>query len=262
MRNAPIVPGVPSPYAMHVHPYPTRFHGAIYTRPMFSGRMIAQPQDVFTPGYDTDRHIAQPTLSGLGETVGEGMLWETGQGIFKPGGYGGGVFDGDISGLGSLAPSRQKRHRRPLRAGPMGALGDDTVDYPWRAYSDQTKALQQATNTLLAEAALCPILVDGKLGAGTCGARKYLNDNKDKFFTGIAEIANPSTCQSYTLPAALSTGCGSGKPPSSSLAPTPSTTVMNLDASAGMSSSTKRALGFALGGILAIGAVVLLRKKK
>src|SRR6267154_2406625 len=157
MRNAPIVQGVPTPYTVHVHPYPTRFHGAIYTRPVFSGRKIARTQAVFTPSYNIDRNIAQPILSGLGETVGEGMLWETGQGIFKPGGYGGGVFDGDISGLGSLAPSRQKR--RTLRG-----LGDDSADYPWKAYSDKTKALQQSTNQLLAEAALCPVAVDGKLG--------------------------------------------------------------------------------------------------
>ena len=260
MRNAPIVAGVPSPYAMHVHPYPTRFHGAIYTRPVFSGRMIASPQDVFTPSYNIDRHIAQPTLSGLGETVGEGMLWDTGQGIFKPGGYGGGVFDGDISGLGSLSSIRKgKRRRHPFHLGPMGALGDDASDYPWKVKSDKTAALQTATNQLLAEAALCPLTVDGKLGAGTCGARKYLNDNKDKFFTGISEIAYPSTCQSFTLPATLASGCGSSKSPTS-IAPSP--VVMNLDASAGMSSSTKRALGFALGGILAIGAVVMLRKKR
>lgn len=257
MRNAPIVPGVPSPYAMHVHPYPTRFHGAIYTRPVFSGRMIASPQDVFTSSYNIDRNIAQPTLSGLGDTVGEGMLWETGQGIFKPGGYGGGVFDGDISGLGSLSAGKK---RRRFRLGPIRGLGDDASDYPWKVKSDKTTALQQATNQLLAEAALCPLTVDGKLGPGTCGARKYLNDNKDKFFTGISEIANPSTCQSFTAPAALSTGCGAGKAPTSiTSAPQP---VIDLDASAGMSSSTKRALGFALGGILAIGAVVMLRKKR
>jgi len=257
MRNAPIVAGVPTPYVMHVHPYPTRFHGPRYVRPVFSGRMIASPQDVFTPSYDTDRHIAQPTLSGLGETVGEGMLWETGQGIFKPGGYGGGVFDGDISGLGSLSRIRRQKSRGYHL---VRGLGDDASDYPWKVKSDKTAALQAATNQLLAEAALCPLTVDGKLGPGTCGARKYLNDNKDKFFTGISEISNPSTCQSFTLPSKLTTGCGASKPPSSiTSAPQP---VIDLDASAGMSSSTKRALGFALGGILAIGAVVMLRKKR
>lgn len=254
MRNAPIVPGVPSPYAMHVHPYPTRFHGAIYTRPVFSGRMIASPQDVFTSSYNIDRNMPQPTLSGLGAVQSQ---WDTGEGIFKPGGYGGGVFDGDISGLGTLSQIRRQKSRgyRPVRG-----LGDDASDYPWKVKSDKTAALQAATNQLLAEAALCPLTVDGKLGPGTCGARKYLNDNKDKFFTGISEIANPSTCLSFTLPATLASGCGAGKAPSSiSTAPQP---VIDLDASAGMSSSTKRALGFAFGGILAIGAVVMLRKKR
>lgn len=253
MRNAPIVAGVPTPYVMHVHPYPTRFHGPIYTRPVFGAPVIARPQDVFTPGYNMNRHIPQPTLSGLGEV---NSSWDTGEGVFKPGGYGGGVFDGDISGLGSIGTRRVKTGIA------MRGLGDDNADYPWKAYSEKTKALQQATNSLLAQAALCPVAVDGKLGAGTCGARKYLNDNKDKFFTGIAQIAYPSTCESFSTPAALTTGCGNNAPkaptsitPSSTL---PATTTFE----AGMSSSTKRTLGFALGGVLAIGAVVLLRRKK
>lgn len=253
MKNAPIVAGVPTPYVMHVHPYPTRFHGPIYTRPVFGGPVIARPQDVFTPSYNIDREMPQPTLSGLGAV---NSSWETGEGIFKPGGYGGGVFDGDISGLGSIGTRRVKTGIA------MRGLGDDNADYPWKTYSDKTKALQQSTNSLLAQAALCPITVDGKLGAGTCGARKYLNDNKDKFFTGIAQIAYPSTCQSFTAPAALTSGCGNNTPK----APTSITPASTLPApttfEAGMSSSTKRTLGFALGGVLAIGAVVLLRRKK
>jgi hypothetical protein len=255
MRNAPIVAGVPSPYTMHVHPYPTRFHGPRYTRPVFGAPVIARPQDLFTPGYNMNREISQPTLSGLGATVGEGRLWNEGEGIFKPGGYGGGVFDGDISGLGSIGS------RRTSKGIAMRGLGDDSADYPWKAYSEKTKALQQATNSLLAQAALCPVAVDGKLGAGTCGARKYLNANKDRFFTGVAEIAYPSTCESFTTPAQLTSGCGNNTPK----APTSITPASTLPApvfEAGMSSGTKRTLGFALGGVLAIGAVVLLRRKK
>ncbi len=256
MRNAPIVQGVPTPYVMHVHPYPTRFHGPIYTRPVFGAPVIARPQDVFTPGYNITREVPQPTLSGLGATVGEGMLWETGDGVFKPGGYGGGVFDGDISGLGSLS------RRRATKGIGVSGLGDDSSDYPWMVYSEKTKALQQATNVLLAQAALCPVLVDGKLGGGTCGARKYLNANKDRLLSGVAQVAYPSTCQSFTTPAAVTTGCGNNAPK----APTSISPASTLPAApafeAGMSSSTKRTLGFALGGVLAIGAVVLLRRRK
>lgn len=256
MRNAPIVQGVPTPYVMHMHPYPTRFHGPIYTRPVFGAPVIARPQDVFTPGYNINREVPQPTLSGLGATVGEGMLWETGDGVFKPGGYGGGVFDGDISGLGSVGA------RRSVKGIGTTGLGDDSADYPWKAYSEKTKALQTATNSLLAQAALCPIPVDGKLGAGTCGARKYLNDNKDRFFTGIAQIAYPSTCQSFTTPASLTTGCGNAAPKSPTSISPASTPAASPVFEAGMSSGTKRTLGFALGGLLAIGAVVMLRRKR
>ncbi len=253
MKNAPIVAGVPTPYVMHVHPYPTRFHGPIYTRPVFGAPVIARTQSVFTPGYNMNVNIPQPTLSGLGAVQSE---WDTGQGVFKPGGYGGGVFDGDISGLGSIG------RRRVKKGIAMRGLGDDSADYPWKAYSDKTKALQQSTNSLLAQAALCPVAVDGKLGAGTCGARKYLNDNKDRFFTGIAEIAYPSTCQSFSTPASLTTGCGNAAKAPTSIGPSSSLPATTTTFQAGMSSGTKRTLGFALGGILAIGAVVLMRRHK
>lgn len=255
MKNAPHVPGVPSPYAVHVHPYPTRFHGPVYTRPVFGFPVIAKPQDVFTPGYNVDRNVPQPTLSGLGATVGEGLLWKTGGGVFRPGGYGGGVFDGNIAGLGSLA------HRAGSKQSVRG-LGDDSADYPWRAFSEKTKTLQEQTNISLKKAGMCPIGVDGKLGGATCGARNYLTVNSQQLFGQEMHFANPSACESHSgelvRPKSAAGGCGSGgltTAPSSTL---PSTPYVE----SGMSSSTKRALGFALGGVLAIGAVVALRKKR
>jgi len=252
MRNAPIVDGVPNGVFFQNRAYPSRFHGPIYTRPVFGAPVIARAQAVFTPGYNMDRHIAQPTLSGLGAVQSQ---WDVGQGVFRPGGYGGGVFDGNISGLGSIGV------RCAIKGIAMRGLGDDGASYPWKAYSEQTKVLQQATNSLLAQAALCPVTVDGKLGAGTCGARKYLNENKDRFFTGVASIAYPSTCQSFTTPAALTTGCGNNAAKPGTIVPS-STVPAPVTLDAGMSSSTKRTLGFALGGVLAIGAIVLLRRKK
>lgn len=257
MRNAPIVQGVPTPYALHVHPYPTRFHGPIYTRPVFGAPVIARPQDVFTPGYNIDREVAQPTLSGLGATVGDGMLWDTGNGVFRPGGYGGGVFDGDIAGLGSLA-QRQKTKRRPGRWFIKG-LGDDAADYPWRVKSDKTAALQTATNVSLKKAGMCPITVDGKLGGATCGARNYLTVNSQQIFGQEMSFANPSACDAHSgelvRPKSSASGCGAG-------GAAPALPGEPPIVEAGMSSSTKRALGFAVGGILAIGAVVMLRKKR
>lgn len=248
MRNAPIVNGVPSPYAIHVHPMNTRFHGGNWTRPVFSGRVIARTQSVMTPGYNLNVNMPQPTLSGLGQAV------DTGNGVFKPGGYGGGVFDGDISGLGSIGARRVGKGRRSMRG-----LGDDATDYPWRTYSDKTKALQQATNVSLAKAGMCPIAVDGKLGGGTCGARNYLTVNSQQIFGQEMSFANPSVCDAHSgdlvRPKSAAGGCGGG-----SITPSP-VTLPQPAIEAGMSSSTKRALGFALGGMLAIGAVVMLRKR-
>jgi len=42
-------PGVPTPYVAHVHPYPTRYHGGIWTRPVFGFPYVKSPQSVFKP---------------------------------------------------------------------------------------------------------------------------------------------------------------------------------------------------------------------
>jgi hypothetical protein len=200
-----------------------------------------------TPGYNLDVHLPQPAVSGLGAV---NSSWDTGEGVFRPGGYGGGVFDGNISGLGSIGARR--------RIGMRG-LGEDSADYPWKAYSDKTKALQVTTNESLKKAGLCPIAADGKLGGATCGARNHLSVNSEKYFGQLMDFANPSACDAHVnelvRPKSASTGCGAN------VLPVPSSSIPQPVVEAGMSSSSKRALGFAIGGILAIGAVVMLRKK-
>lgn len=49
-RPSPYAHGVPTPYAVHVHPYPTRYHGGIWTRPVFGLPYVRSPQAVFKPG--------------------------------------------------------------------------------------------------------------------------------------------------------------------------------------------------------------------
>lgn len=256
-------PGVPTPYSLHVHPYPTRFHGAIYTRPVFGFPMIARPEQVFTPGYDLSRGALQPPISGLGTAAVDPnptRLWSEGDGIFRPGGYGGGVFDGNISGLGSIGSRSTRALKRPLRG-----LGADDADYPWKTVSEKTRQLQQATNESLVKAGLCPLTVDGKLGGATCGARNHLSVHSEKYFGQAMSFSNPSTCDAHgselKVPTPKSQGCGGG-----GLTTLPVTTAATLPSSSfsesGMSSSTKRMLGFALGGVLAVGAVVMLRRKR
>ncbi len=261
MRNAPIVAGVPNPFFYKNRVYPSRFAGGIWTRPVFSaeqGRgIIARNQSHFTPGYNIDREVPQPMLSGLGE-VNAG--WDTGSGVFKPGGYGGGVFDGDISGLGSIGTRRVHKTRHSGFA--LRGLGDDTADYPWKEKSAKTAELQTATNASLAKAGMCPITVDGKLGGSTCGARNFLTANSQKLLGQEMLFANPSACDAHSgelvRPKSKASGCGGGTLTTTPAASTlPATTFES-----GMSSGTKRMLGFAIGGVLALGAVVMMRRSR
>lgn len=89
--------GVPSPYVMHQHPYPTRFHGGIWRRPTFGLPYVRQPFNVIRPS-QMPENIA-PAQAGLGRVTAIGK-WDTGDGVFRrPRVDGGGVFN-EISGLG------------------------------------------------------------------------------------------------------------------------------------------------------------------
>lgn len=75
------------------------------------------------------------------------MDWNTGNGIFKPGGYGGGIFDGNLSGLGStMRNGILTPNKKPIRG--IGAIAFDSADdYCWSApgFSDcHDKAYKKA----------------------------------------------------------------------------------------------------------------------
>jgi len=225
--------GVPNPYIMHRHPFPTRFHGGIWTRPVFGFPLMPRTTSVMVPGYDITNGTA-----GLGRVpVRRAMAgWNVGQGIFKPGGYGGGVFDGNISGLGSEA-----------------------TDYPWKAYSAKTVELQQTTNQALRQAGYCPIAEDGKLGPATCGARAQLSLD----YAGRTLFALPSTCPGdgtpYTWPKKVGAGCPGTSQPTVSIPTTSPTTTASM--SMPMSSSTKKALAIMGGALITAVAVVYFKKR-
>jgi hypothetical protein len=248
MRGPGYPAGVPNPFVAHVHPYPTRFHGAIWTRPQFAFPQMQAPQSVFIPGRDIemipDKPYTGSGMNGLGD-----LQYNVGDGIFKPGGYGGGVFDGNLSG----APALGKRAKTSM--GTLGDAASDAVDYPWDTYSAKTAALQTATNTELKAAGYCPIAVDGKLGPATCGARDRLNIDAG---TGT-EIDNPSTCQAYTTPTSASTGCGSKV---NTVVSTTAASRASMTSSAPMASSTKKILGFVAGGLAAVAVVYYVKKKR
>jgi len=79
MRMPNPQPGVINPYTVHVHPYPTRYHGAIYTRPEFGLPYVRRPHAVFKP----DDFYEYYGVSGLG-SLGSGSLGlgATGQPIY------------------------------------------------------------------------------------------------------------------------------------------------------------------------------------
>jgi hypothetical protein len=250
MKGAGYPAGVPTPYVAHVHPYPTRFHGGIWTRPQFGFPQMQAPASVFIPGRDIEMMPDKPYtgsgMNGLGD-----LQYDVGDGIFKPGGYGGGVFDGNLSG----APALGKKGKTSM--GSLGDAASDAVDYPWGKYSAKTLALQNATNTELKAAGYCPIAADGKLGPATCGARNRLNIDAG---TGTT-ILNPSTCTGYTTPKSASTGCGTG---ASTLVTSPAAVQSSLvnSSSLPMSSSTKKILGFLAGGVAAVAVVYYVKKRR
>jgi hypothetical protein len=214
----PYPAGVPSPRVVHVHPYPTRFHGSINTRPWFNFPYREQPHAVFKPD---DYNQENPMMSGLGA-----LQYNTGRGIFLPQGHGGGIFDENISGVGSAA------------------LGYSVQNLPWHKYDDDTLALQKDLNKALRDLDKPTVKEDGKLGDNTCGAARLVSKS-----SGYGYIEVPPECSKTH-----------GSP-----APSPAPTISTTEASTlpprrGMSSGTKNALVFGGAAVLALGGAYLIMK--
>ncbi len=154
--------GIPNPYAATTHPYPTRYHGGIWTRPVFGFPYVTSLQSVFKP---TDFNDANPALRGLGE-----MLVTTGNGVFGEPSGGGGVFGPSLYGLGYDAPTfypnatvaaaaSSAPQAPPLKGQGKGESGDPRV-----------AELQGYLNRVLTAAKLPTLSTDGKLGPKACGA--------------------------------------------------------------------------------------------
>jgi hypothetical protein len=258
------------------------------------------------------------------------LQYETGEGVFRPGGHGGGIFDNSIAGifggvkkaigalgtLGATNPYREVPYQcwsqtgfkdcsdrnfaeaqqfcykltkeqiegPPAYWGTVDECAKDTAarnigscldkycnqysatpattggSYPWSTYSADTKVLQEATNIALKAAGYCPVTVDGKLGAKTCGARKTLHD------TGIQPgMTWPSTCQSYTAPTKGPCGTSSSYVASSSSSSTKLTpeqqAAMTAAMTSGGSTDWKRYAAFGVGALAVLGAAYYFNKK-
>lgn len=129
--------GVPNPYGPRVHAWNggawdqgTRYHGSVWTRPQQRIRWSNRP------------------IAGLGQA-------DTRDGVFGGEGYGGGLFDGNVSmtGVGSIGYEQAAAGVRGLGAADPGAL-----------------VLQRFLNVWLQQNDYCKIAEDGNVGPKTCGA--------------------------------------------------------------------------------------------
>jgi hypothetical protein len=107
-------------------------------------------------------------------------------GVFGPGGYGGGIFDGSQMGLGSYEQAA---------AGVRG-LGQENDDFGivWGEYSMGTQSLQTNVNGELDARGQPLIEEDGILGPETCGAVQYLENE------GAPGFIVPGTCEGFQYP--------------------------------------------------------------
>jgi hypothetical protein len=138
-------------------------------------------------------------------------------GLFGPGGYGGGIFDGSQMGFGGLGRSEQVGYGIGDTA-PGGGFQWCSKVEPCKVGDPRVKALQTALNTGLKAHGFKLLTVDGKLGAGTCGATAWagtLPENDPMWnIAGLSDLmaslvgSSGPVCKTFTYP----TPVGSTKP--------------------------------------------------
>jgi hypothetical protein len=107
MSSIDLPHGVPSPDHAHVHPYPTRFHGGIWTRPVFGFPWNRSPYAVFRPSQMNG--LSGPYIDPTFRPYhGIGQMWDTGDGVFRRPSYDGGGLFNNVSGLGALPTDAAK----------------------------------------------------------------------------------------------------------------------------------------------------------
>jgi hypothetical protein len=143
---------------------------------------------------------------------------------------------------------------------PAPGVGDaESESFPWKAFSANTKGVQNRLNPWLKSKGLCTIGSDGKLGPATCGAWKAAY-SENANITGGAPPAY--TCQSFAAP----TRCGGGVVPGSGGGGGPvSPPTTRPPLTYGSSSSSSDALWIGLGvaaAVAAVGYAVYTKKKR
>lgn len=151
--------GVINPYTAHVHPYPTRYHGGMYARPVFDLPYKRNPHAVFKP----NDFYTFYGVKGLGSFGGSSL--------------GNGSIGGNTLGLGATGA-------------PIYWMASAT--------NPKVTALQQGINKILVAHGYSPIPVTGRLEGRTCGALGLLaRDHREELLTQIPnDIVNEAanTC--------------------------------------------------------------------
>lgn len=227
-----------------------------------------------------------------------GLAVRTRGGVFGPGGYGGGIFDGSGMGFGGLGQYEQAAAgvrgigddfddwlaEQQTASGPAYTSGGAAVitgpgaptntptttsavaTYPWNTYSSATYSLQGQVNGYLSTFNKQPITQDGYLGPETCGAIDFLKAQ------GVS-ILKPSTCQQSSYNPALVYGTPDETAPTTIIATQASTTSATTSSAppgfeTPTSSPTSRAgmspglIGLGIAAVVGVGIFAMSRKKK
>lgn len=151
--NGPYAQGVPNPYTVHVHPFPTRFHGSMLARPVFDLPYVQSPHAVFKPDdFDTYYGVKGLGSFGSGSSIGNGRL------------------GGNTLGLGATGA-------------PIYYLDKS---------NPKVIALQGAMNKVLASQGYTQIPVNGRIDPLTCAALAIMGKFETDFRSqmGNDEIVN------------------------------------------------------------------------
>jgi len=140
-------------------------------------------------------------------------------GSFGAGGYGGGIFDGSEMGFGGLGAAPRFEQAAAGVQG-LGAFTWCSKAQPCSSADPNVIQLQKDLNVALRAHGFKLLTVDGKLGAGTCGAISWTGtlSQDDPFFSspgaavmtsqGLVDSSGAPVCKSFTYP----TPVGSTKP--------------------------------------------------
>lgn len=150
------------------------------------------------------------------------------------------VLDNTRCDCPALDPNRNKTTTATTTTAAALTYGNSTPNA-------QTTALQNEINIVFVAHGLKPITADGKLGAGTCGAARYADQN---FGTTLQAKYGLSVCKAYTSPVA--TTVATKAPVTTSAAPT----------TAAASTSAVSTQTMLIVGALAAGAYFVFGRKK